>query len=105
MTAVHDFRLPSAPHPSSGLRSWGGTVARSLYAGVLIGMISGFLTLLIAILTVIVGKLLLQRLAFDITVIYRAVAPAVAICVAVLVFAGNIVWERTHPAPAPAERT
>ena len=80
-------------------------MARSLYAGVFIGMISGFLTLLLSIVTIIVGKFLLQRLTFDITVIYRQVAPVVALCVAVLVFAGNIVWERTHPAPAPVERT
>jgi hypothetical protein len=80
-------------------------VARSLYAGVFVGMISGFLTLLISILGIVVGKLFFNRIAFDITVIYREVAPAVAICVAVLVFAGNIVWERTHPAPAPAQRT
>jgi hypothetical protein len=105
MTAVHEFRLPSAPRRSSAWRNWGGTVARSLYAGVFVGMISGFLTLLVSILGIIVGKLFLNRLAFDVTVIYREVAPAVAVCVAVLVFAGNIVWERTHPAPAPAERT
>ena len=80
-------------------------MARSLYAGIFVGMISGFLTLLVSILGIIVGKLFLNRLAFDVTVIYREVAPAVAVCVAVLVFAGNIVWERTHPAPAPAERT
>src|SRR5512140_1511898 len=105
MTAVHDFRLPSAPRPSSGLRSWGGTLARSLYAGVFVGAISGFVTLLMSIASIVVGKLLTGRLLIDIPLIYRALAPTVAIVVAVLVSLGNLLWERTHPAPAPAERT
>ena len=50
-----------------------------------------------------IAKSISPRLA-DAAIVAK-VAPAVAVCVAVLVFAGNIVWERTHPAPAPAERT
>src|ERR1041385_4016844 len=99
MPNVHELRLRGLRR--NGWRSWGGTLARSLYAGVFVGMISGFLTLLISIVSIVIGKLLFNRLLIDIPVIYREVAPAVAVCVALLVFAGNIAWERTHPAPAP----
>lgn len=104
MATVHELRLRSVSQPH-GWRSWGGTLARSLYAGVLVGMISGFLTLLLSIVTIIVGKFLLHRLSIDVPVVYREIAPAVAITVAILTFLGNLLWERTHPAPAPAERT
>lgn len=104
MANVHELRLRDASRPH-GWRSWGGTLARSLYAGVFVGMISGFLTLLISIVSLIVGKLVFNRLLIDPPVIYRTIAPVVAILVAVLTFAGNTIWERTHPAPAPVERT
>lgn len=105
MTAVHEFRLPQVSRPVPGWRSWGGTLARSLYAGVVVGMLAGFVTLVISIVGIIGSKILLNRIPFDVTAIYREIAPAVAIAVAVLVFFGNLFWERTHPAPAPAERT
>jgi hypothetical protein len=105
MTATHEFRLPRTRRPNSGWRSWGGTVARSLYAGVFVGAISGFVTLLISIVSIVIGELLFRRLLIEIPIIYRTIAPAVAIAVAVLVFLGNLLWERTHSAPAPAERT
>ncbi len=68
-------------------------------------MIAGFVTLLVAIASIAIGELVFHRALIEIPLIYRAIAPAVAISVAVLVFFGNLVWERTHPAPAPAERT
>jgi uncharacterized membrane protein YbhN (UPF0104 family) len=104
MPAVHEIRLPSASRRHSW-RRWGASLARSLYAGVFVGMISGFLTLLISIVTLIIGKLLFNRVLIDPPVIYREIAPAVAVIVAVLTFIGNLVWERTHPAPAPDPRT
>jgi hypothetical protein len=62
-------------------------------------------TLLISIISIIIGQLIFHRTLIDVPLIYRAIAPAVAIAVAVLVFLGNLLWERTHPAPAPVERT
>ena len=103
MPAVHEFRLPSSPRNS--WRGWGGTLARSVYAGVFVGMISGFLTLLVSLLSVIIGEFIFHRLLIELPLVYRAIAPSVAITVAVLTFVGNMMWERTHPAPAPAERT
>jgi predicted lipid-binding transport protein (Tim44 family) len=98
MATEHEFRLRDAqPH---GWRRWGGSVARSIYAGVVVGMLAGFLTLMIALFGMIAARLFLQRFSLDITIVYREVAPAIAVFVAILVFLGNIVWERTHPAPA-----
>ena len=105
MTAVHDFRLPQVSRPISRWRIWAGTLARSLYAGVVVGVLSGFVTLVISIVAIIGSKIVLNRIPFDVTAIYREIAPVVAIAVAVLVFFGNLIWERTHPAPAPAPRT
>lgn len=101
---VHELRLRHVSQPY-GWRSWGGTLARSLYAGVVVGMLSGFVTLLISIVGILGSKILLNRIPFDVSAVYREIAPAVAIAVAVLVFLGNLVWERTHPAPAPLSRT
>ncbi len=99
MATVHEMRLRDASQPH-GWRRWGGTVARSLYAGVFVGMIAGFVTLLVSIISIAIGELVFHRTLIEIPLIYRAVAPAVALSVAVLVFVGNFVWERTHPAPA-----
>ena len=94
----------SAAHiPLDGPRPrWGGTLARSVYVAVALGMLSGFLTLLVSILTLWVGEFLLHRVHTDIRVVYRQIAPVVAVIVAALAFCGNLVWERTHPAPVAA---
>jgi len=104
MATVHELRFRDASQPR-GWRRWGGSVARSAYAGVCVGMIAGFLTLLVALLGLIAGRLFFHRVGVDITIVYREVAPAIAVSVAILVFFGNFVWERTHPAPASVERT
>ena len=87
----------AGPHPG-----WGGSLARSVFAGVALGMLSGFLTLLISILSLWVAKFLLHRPIPDIRIVYREVAPAVAATVAAIACLGNLVWERTHPAPVAA---
>lgn len=104
MAIAHELRLRGASHPG-GWKSWGGTLARSLYAGVLVGTICGFLTMVISLFSIILGKVIFDRILIDPPFIYREIAPAVAVLMAIVTFAGNAIWERTHPAPAPAQRT
>ncbi len=95
--------MSAAPIPIAGPRPrWGGTLARSVYTGVVLGMLSGFLTLLFTISVLWVRQFLLHRSGIDIRIVYREIAPAVAVSVAVLAFLGNVLYERTHPAPVAA---
>ena len=88
MRSTYELRLPSAPRVRVG-----GILARSAVAGVLLGALSFFVSLLLSILTLLVAGMLMGRFKPDMTLAYRQVAPSVAIAVLVLGFVANFVWE------------
>jgi hypothetical protein len=90
--STYELRLPSAPRVRVS-----GVLARSAVAGVLLGALAFFVSLLLSILTLLVAGTLMGSFKPDMTLAYRVVAPSVAICVLVLGFVANLVWEIRKP--------
>jgi hypothetical protein len=90
--STYELRLPSAPRVRIG-----GVLARSGVAGVLLGALAFFVSLLLSILTLLVAGMLMGSFKPDMTLAYRVVAPSVAICVLLLGFVANLVWEFRKP--------
>jgi len=90
--STYELRLPSAPRVRIG-----GVLARSAVAGVLLGALAFFVSLLLSIFTLLVAGTLMGSFKPDMTLAYRLVAPSIAICVLVLGFVANLVWEFRKP--------
>ncbi len=81
-----DARLQSAAKPSRG------RIARSALAAVLIAALTGFVTLLVAILSLLAATAAGARP--DMSFAYRGVAMPVAIAMVPVAFFAYLLWER-----------